>query len=53
MMGFGPLFGMLVDRVEALLADKGYDADSTHERFCTSQSESPIGKERPCSVPNP
>lgn len=35
MKGFGPLFGMLVDRVEALLADKGYDADSTHERFCT------------------
>ena len=28
MKGFGPLFGMLADRVEALLADKGYDADA-------------------------
>lgn len=28
MKGFGPLFGMLADRIEALLADKGYDADA-------------------------
>lgn len=28
MQGFGPLFRMLGDRIEALLADKGYDADA-------------------------
>ena len=28
MKGFGPLFGMLADRIEALLADKGCDADA-------------------------
>jgi transposase len=26
--GFGPLFRMIADRIEALLADKGYDADA-------------------------
>lgn len=26
--GFGPLFRMLAERIEALLADKGYDADA-------------------------
>ncbi len=28
MKGFGLLFGMLADQIEALLADKGYDADA-------------------------
>lgn len=28
MQGFGPLFTMLADRIEALLADKGYDSDA-------------------------
>jgi transposase len=31
--GFGPLFRMLEDRVEALLADKGYDADAIREEI--------------------
>src|SRR3546814_9135691 len=44
--GFGPLFRMLAERVDALLADKGYDADairdtqigraSCRERVCQS-----------------
>ena len=28
MQGFGPLFRMIADRVHALLADRGYDADA-------------------------
>jgi transposase len=29
--GFGPLFRMIADKIEALLADKGYDADAIRE----------------------
>ena len=31
MKGFRLLFEMLADRIEALLADKGYDADAIRE----------------------
>jgi transposase len=31
--GFAPLFRMLEDRVEALLADKGYDADAIRDEI--------------------
>ncbi|WP_082452920.1 transposase [Sphingomonas sp. Leaf208] len=31
--GFGPSFGMLADRIEALLADKGYDADAIRQEL--------------------
>ena len=33
MHGFGPLFRMLEDQIEALLADKGYDADAIREEI--------------------
>jgi IS5 family transposase len=44
--GFGPLFGMLADRVEALLADKGYDADSIREELAKADGEAVIPAKR-------
>jgi transposase len=40
--GFGPLFRMIVDRIEALLADKGYDADAIREELACAQIEAVI-----------
>jgi transposase len=31
--GFGPLFRMITDRIEAFLADRGYDADAIREEI--------------------
>ena len=42
MKGFGPLFRMLADRVEALLADKGYDADAIREELPKADVEAVI-----------
>lgn len=33
MHGFAPLFRMLTDKVKALLADRGYDADAIREEI--------------------
>lgn len=40
--GFGPLFGMLADRIEALLADKGYDTDAIREELAKADVEAVI-----------
>lgn len=31
--GFAPLFHMITDRIEAFLADRGYDADAIREEI--------------------
>ena len=33
MQGFAPLFRMITDRIEAFLADRGYDADAIREEI--------------------
>ncbi len=40
--GFGPLFRMLADRIEALLADKGYDADTIRAEIAEAGIEAVI-----------
>ena len=40
--GFGPLFRMLGDRIEALLADKGYDADAIRAEIAVAGVEAAI-----------
>jgi transposase len=40
--GFGPLFRMLGDRIEALLADKGYDADAIRAEIAAAGVEAVI-----------
>ncbi len=42
MQGFRPLFRMLAERVEALLADKGYDADAIRDTLATAGVEAVI-----------
>ena len=42
MQGFGPLFRMLAERVEALLADKGYDADGIRDTLAKANVEAVI-----------
>jgi len=40
--GFGPLFTMLADRIEALLADKGYDSDAVRAVILAADVEAVI-----------
>jgi len=40
--GFGPLFCMIADKIEALLADKGYDADAIREELTKAKVEAVI-----------
>ena len=40
--GFAPLFRMLAERVEALLADKGYDADAIRDTLAKADVEAVI-----------
>ncbi|PYD71535.1 IS5/IS1182 family transposase [Novacetimonas hansenii] len=40
--GFGPLFRMIADKIEALLADKGYDADAIREELTKADVEAVI-----------
>ena len=42
MQGFGPLFRMLAERIEALLADKGYDADAIRDTLTHADVEAVI-----------
>lgn len=42
MQGFGPLFRMLGDRIEALLADKAYDADAIRAEIAAAGVEAVI-----------
>nr|WP_249127080.1 transposase [Brucella oryzae] len=37
--GFAPLFRMISDRVEAFLADKGYDADAIRDKIASAKVE--------------
>lgn len=40
--GFGPLFRMIANKIEALLADKGYDADVIREELAKAEIEAVI-----------
>jgi transposase len=40
--GFGPLFRMISDRIQALLADRGYDADAIREEIAKADIEAVI-----------
>ena len=40
--GFGPLFRLIVHKIEALLADKGYDADAIREELANADVEAVI-----------
>ena len=40
--GFGPLVRMIADRIDALLADKGYDADAIREELARADMEAVI-----------
>ena len=42
MQGFGPLFRMLAEHVDALLADKGYDADAIRDTLANADVEAVI-----------
>ena len=51
--GFGPLFRMLAERVDALLADKGYDADSIRDTLAKANVEAVIPAKRNRRTPIP
>jgi transposase len=53
MKGFGPLFGMLADRIEALLADKGYDADAIRKGLAKADIEAVIPTKSNRRIPIP
>lgn len=40
--GFGPLFRMIADKIEALLADRGYDADAVRGELAKADVEAVI-----------
>lgn len=42
MQGFAPLFRMIGNRIEAFLADRGYDADTIHEQIASAGVEAVI-----------
>jgi transposase len=44
--GFAPLMRMIADRIEALLADKGYDADAIREELAQAEIEAVIPAKR-------
>lgn len=52
--GFGPLFRMLAERVEALLADKGYDADAIRQEIADAGVEAvtPAKSNRKTPIPH-
>ncbi|MES3043992.1 transposase [Sphingomonas faeni] len=53
MKGFGPLFGMLADRIEALLVDKGYDADAIRQDLFKVDVEAVSPTKDNCRIPIP
>ena len=53
MKGFGPLFRMLTDRIDVLLADKGYDADSIREELAKAEVEAVIPAKSNRRIPIP
>ena len=44
--GFAPLLRMIADKIEALLADKGYDADAIREELAKAGIEAVIPAKR-------
>ena len=42
MQGFAPLFRMITDRIEAFLADRGYDADKIRKEIEAAGAEAVI-----------
>ena len=42
MQGFAPLFRMIADRIEAFLADRGYDADAIRKEIEAAGAEAVI-----------
>ena len=53
MQGFGPLFRMLGDRIEALLGDKGYDADAIRAELAAAGVQAVIPAKSNRRVPIP
>ena len=53
MQGFGPLFKMLADRIEALLADKGYDSDAVRAEISAADVEAVIPSKANRRIPIP
>lgn len=51
--GFGPLFQMLSDQIEALLADKGYDADAIRAEIAAAGVEAVIPAKSNRRIPIP
>lgn len=51
--GFGPLFRMLGDRIKALLADKGYDANTIRGALAAAGVEAVIPTKSNRRVPIP
>jgi transposase len=46
MQGFGPLMRMIADRIDALLADKGYDCDAVRDALTSMNVEAVIPARR-------
>ncbi len=51
--GFGPLMRMIADRIDALLADKGYDADAIRQELADAEIEAVIPAKRNRRNPAP
>ena len=51
--GFAPLFRMLAERIEALLADRRYDADAIRSELATADIEAVIPARRNRRTPIP
>ncbi|MER8472792.1 MULTISPECIES: IS5 family transposase [unclassified Mesorhizobium] len=51
--GFAPLLRMIADKIEALLADKGYDADAIREELAKAEIEAVIPAKRNRKDPAP
>ena len=53
MKGFRPFFETLADRIEALHADKGYDADAIREELAKADVEAVIPAKSNRRIPIP
>lgn len=51
--GFRPLIRMVTDQIDALLADKGYDADAIREDLANAKIEAVNPAKTNCSNPAP
>lgn len=53
MPGFAPLFRMIDDRIEAFLAERGYDVDAIREEIAAAHVEAVIPAKRNRRNPTP